>query len=117
MDSDASTSGYKLLHAILSSEECGRGIYRTSRIKEFEDKSFFHDASTVEAVVAASNTMLAEFNLLPENSPNRSEQNAEIKMLLTKMPPSIQFEVNKYKKKISTRRRLATSPSSGTTSS
>ena len=98
MDSDASSSGYKLLHAILSSEECGRGIYRMSRIKDFEAKSFFNSVSTVEDVIAASDTMLAEYHLLPESE--RSEQNAEIKMLLKKMPLSIEAEVAEYKKKI-----------------
>ena len=98
MDCDASSSGYKLLHAILSSEECGRGIYRMSQVNDFEAKSFFNDVSTVEDVIAASDTMLAEYQLLPESE--RSEQNAEIKMLLKKMPLSIESEVAEYKKKI-----------------
>ena len=98
MDSEASSSGYKLLHAILSSEECGRGIYRISRVKEFEAKPFFNNVSTVEDVIAMSDTMLAEYQLLPESE--RSEENAEIKMLLKKMPLFIESEVAEYKKKV-----------------
>ena len=45
-DPTASTSGYKLLHAILSSEECGDGIYRLARIDDFNKKDFFAMAST-----------------------------------------------------------------------
>ena len=101
IDATAAASGYKLLHAILSSEECGKGIYRIARIKEFKAKQFFNDTDTVEKVVAASNKALAEFKLLPESE--RAESNAEIKMLLSKMPIAIEEQVAHYKMKIEKR--------------
>ena len=99
-DPDASSSGYKLYHAILSSEDCGRGIYRTSRISQFNTKSFFLNATTVEEIIAASNVMLAEFNLLPPDCKERADKNADVKMLLSKMPITIEEEVKEYNKKI-----------------
>ena len=103
IDPSATSSGYKLMHAILSSEECGRGIYRTSRIAQFNDTPFFNNVSTVEEFTAAANTMLAEFNLLPPDCKERAETNADVKMLLKKMPIIIGEEVNEYTKKIKKR--------------
>ena len=102
-DPDASSSGYKLYHAILSPEDCGRGIYRTSRISQFNTKSFFLNATTVEEIIAASNVMLAEFNLLPPDCKERADKNADVKMLLSKMPITIEEEVKEYNKKINKR--------------
>ena len=101
IDETATDSGYKMLHAILSSEECGKGIYRTTRVKDFQAKKFFTDTNTVEKVVAASNKALAEFKLLPDSE--RAESNAEIKMLLSKMPIAIEEQVAHYKMKIEKR--------------
>ena len=42
------------------SEQCGKGIYRTSRVKAFKNKQFFSDAYTLEKVIMASNKALAE---------------------------------------------------------
>ena len=103
IDPDASLSGYKILHAILSSEQCGKGIYRTSRVKAFKNKQFFHDAHTVEKVVMASNKALAEFKLLPETVDIRADTNADVKMLLSKMPITIAEQVAYYEKKIEKR--------------
>ena len=50
--------------------------------------------TTVEEFIAAANTMLAEFNLLPPDCKERAETNADVKMLLKKILISIGEEVN-----------------------
>ena len=102
-DITATSSGYKLKHAIISSEHCGRGIFRMARIEKFNDKNFFplDKMDSTENIVAAANTALAEFKLLPESE--RCKPNADIKMLLSKMPPAIGAEVAEYNKKIKKR--------------
>ena len=50
--------------------------------------------------------MLAEFKLLPSDCKERAEANADVKMLLSKMPITISEEVNEYTKKIQKREAL-----------
>ena len=104
MDPTASSSGYKLLHAILSSERCGSGIYRTQRVNDFKYKDFFANANTVEQVIKMAHQAHNEYMLLPEDE--RATPNAAIKMLLDKAPISINEEVAQYRKKIDKREAL-----------
>ena len=107
-DPSASISGYKLYHAILASEKVGKGAKREGRVKEFEAKHFFSKGMKAESFVVAADTALAEFELLPPEK--RAEQNADLKMLLGKMPTEMCAIVDKYRKKLAKREALDESP-------
>ena len=100
-DATAPKSGYKMLHAIMSSEECGRGVFRSARIDDFNTKHFFTDTYTVDDVVSAANKARREYALLPYSE--RAKPNAEVMMLLSKMPICIEEDVAGYIKKIKKR--------------
>ena len=101
---DALTSGYKMWHAIKSSEEVGSGVYRRVRITQFWQKDHFNLNMSVEQMLAAAKKMRKEYHLLPADV--RSTPHAEEKMLLDKMPAALNDVVATYKKKLQKREDL-----------
>jgi hypothetical protein len=89
-------SGYRMWHAMLSSEECGIGARKRARVDAFKNKNYFPMGQTIEQYKAAANQLKADFEILP-----KSEQKGEYaleKSLLEKMPEAISIEVKNYKK-------------------
>ena len=91
-------SAWLLYNHIEENAQCGVGMKRAARIKDFKANPYFGGAMTTEQFTAAANAMSNDFMLLPESE--RKDEYAVYRALLAKMPPSMDIKVKEYEYKI-----------------
>jgi hypothetical protein len=96
-------SGYLMWHA-MTTFELGGPAMRRANIKTFYAKNHFTDAVDIPTFVLAANNAQHEFDLLPASE--RAAPNANLRMLLKKMPDRIINTVNKYEEEIDEKEEL-----------